>query len=211
MTIWDITPPLSPRSPVFPGDEPFSVSWRSRAADGSGANVSAISLSPHDGAHVDAPLHLFDGAADAASLPLEPFLGECLVIDLSAEGRAGEDLIGPEALPAAGEPLPPRVLFKTRRRRRLRWTMAFRAFAPALVEALLARGVRLAGTDAPSIDPADSEALPSHRLALADGLFILENLELSAVPAGRYRLTALPLALSGAEASPVRAVLEPLR
>lgn len=209
MKLWDITPPLTPSSSIFPGDDPFSVSWRSRTDAVCGANVSVIAMSPHDGAHVDAPLHLFDGALDAASLPLEPFIGPCIVIDLSAEATL--HAIEPAALVSCMQrPLPPRVLFKTRRERPQQWTTAFRPLSSELIEALLNRGVRIVGTDAPSIDPADSESLPSHRLALSSGLFILENLDLCAVPAGMYRLIALPLALSGAEASPVRAVLESL-
>jgi len=38
---------------------------------------------------------------------------------------------------------------------------------------------------------------------------VLEELDLSQVPPGRYELSALPLRLVGADASPVRAVLRP--
>mgnify|MGYP000450059840 FL=1 len=75
------------------------------------------------------------------------------------------------------------------------------------VEAFLAEGVELVGVDVPSIDPADSEELLAHRIALSRGLTVMENLDLSAVMAGSYELIALPLPLEGVEASPVRAVL----
>ena len=81
--IWDITPPLDAGTPVFPGDTPFAVRWISRLEEGAGANVSEITLTPHDGAHADAPLHLDSSADDVASLRLETFIGRALVIDLS--------------------------------------------------------------------------------------------------------------------------------
>jgi arylformamidase len=81
--------------------------------------------------------------------------------------------------------------------------------APELLDALAARGVRLIGIDTPSIDPADSHALPAHQAARRHGLVVLENLLLTAPPPGPYELIALPLRLTTAEASPVRAVLRP--
>lgn len=204
--IWDITPPLGITAPVFPGDTPFGVTWAERMTAGASANVSTVSLSPHVGAHADAPMHLRDGAADAAALPLEPFLGPCIVIDLADVLQEGcEGLIGREVLPEDG--LPPRVLLRTRRRRSIAWDPAFHALSPGLVEALLERNVLLVGVDVPSIDPAGSRMLPAHRLALGGGMAVLENLDLSGVPAGCFELIALPLPMEGVEASPVRAVL----
>ena len=60
------------------------------------------------------------------------------------------------------------------------------------------------------MDPATSRDLPSHQLLLQHGLRVLENLVLDAVPAGDYELIALPLKLTQADASPVRAILREL-
>ena len=75
---------------------------------------------------------------------------------------------------------------------------------------LIDAGVVLLGVDTPSVDPADSTILASHRIALAHHRVIIENLDLADVPAGDYELIALPLRMSGVEASPVRAVLRSL-
>jgi len=50
-TLWDISPPVSPATPVWPGDTPVSVErvWRMEA--GSPVNVARLTLSPHTGAH----------------------------------------------------------------------------------------------------------------------------------------------------------------
>jgi arylformamidase len=75
------------------------------------------------------------------------------------------------------------------------------------IEKLSHFGVKLVGIDSPSIDPED-ETLKSHHRAIDTGMVILENLRLKDVEAGSYRLIALPLAIAGLEASPVRAILE---
>ena len=204
--IWDITPPLDAATPVFPGDTPFAVRWLSRLENGAGANVSEITFTPHDGAHADAPLHLDSAADDVASLRLETFIGRALVIDLSLDDSL--EPIGPEALTA--NTFPARILFKTRTKRPATWTPDFRALSPALMRRLAEEGAALVGTDAPSVDPAESELLVSHRIALANRMTILENLDLSDVPGGEYELIALPLPLKGVEASPVRAILRSL-
>jgi arylformamidase len=69
--------------------------------------------------------------------------------------------------------------------------------------------VVLVGIDTPSIDPQNSKVLESHAAVARAGLSILEGLVLSHVSPGFYTLVALPLALEGLDASPVRAVLLP--
>jgi arylformamidase len=76
----------------------------------------------------------------------------------------------------------------------------------------MARGVVLIGIDTPSIDPFSSKSLPTHHATRqGTGVAILEGLDLAQVPPGLYELVALPLRLRGADASPVRATLWPLR
>jgi arylformamidase len=79
--------------------------------------------------------------------------------------------------------------------------------SPALADFLGARGIQLYGADAPSMDAADSQALPGHNAMRRNGIMILEGLDLSAVPDGVYELVALPLRINGGDGSPVRAVL----
>jgi len=88
--------------------------------------------------------------------------------------------------------------------------VAFRSLEPAAIGWLAAQGVRLVGTDAPSVDELTSKALPSHAACAADGVLIVEALALARVAPGRYELLCLPLSLVGVDASPVRALLRPL-
>ncbi len=204
--IWDISPPVSPETPTFPGDTPYAQTWTARLAPGCPVNLSAITLSPHVGAHADAPLHYADAAAAIDAVDLEPYLGRCRVIH-AIDRRP---LVTREHLAHAAGDLPPRVLVRTCTTAPTAWSAAFAAFAPDTLSWLAGLGVRLVGIDSQSVDPADSKTLDSHRQLLRHDLRVLENLVLDDVPAGDYELIALPLRLVGADASPVRAVLRAL-
>lgn len=207
--IWDISPPIHAESPVFPGDAPFQQHWNAEIGPGCPVNVASLSLSPHVGAHADAPLH-YDPAGQAVGLlPLAPFLGPCRVIHAIGRGPLLRWEHLSHALPE-GAPLPARVLVRCYEQAPTRWDPALPAFAPATVERLADRGVCLIGIDSASIDPADSKTLDSHQVIRRRGLRVLENLLLDGVPEGDYELIALPLKLTTADASPVRAVLRAL-
>jgi len=204
--LWDISPPVQPGSPVFPGDAPFQLAWGWTLSADCPVNVSTLTLSPHTGAHADAPLHYSADGAAAGALDLAPYLGPCRVIHAIGCGPLVEWAHLAHAL--AG--LPPRVLVRTYARAPTGWDPALAAFAPDTVARLADAGVRLIGIDTASIDPADSKALPSHQVIRHRDLRVLENLVLDEVPEGDYELIALPLKLMTADASPVRAVLREL-
>ena len=205
--LWDISLPVDARSPVFPGDTAYSQRWAAQINEACPVNVSAITLSPHVGAHADAPLHYDPQGVAVGALDLTPFLGPCRVIHALQAGP----LVRMQHLQHALDHLPPRVLVRTCTHYPLEtFDSALSAFAPETVDALAARGVQLIGIDSASIDPADSKALPSHQRVRAHGLRVLENLWLDEVPEGDYELIALPLKLMSADASPVRAVLRSL-
>jgi arylformamidase len=204
--LWDISPPIAPETPAFPGDTTYTQTWTARIGPGCPVNLSAITMSPHVGAHADAPLHYGAAGATIGVVDLEPYLGPCRVIHAIDRGP----LIQPEHLAHAAAGLPPRVLVRTCTTAPTVWSPAFSAFAPQTIAWLAGLGVRLVGIDAQSVDPADSKTLDSHQQLLAHDLRVLENLVLDAVPAGDYELIALPLKLVGTDASPVRAVLRAL-
>ena len=204
--LWDISPPISPDSPLFPGDAAYSQRWTATISPGCPVNLSAITMSPHIGAHADAPLHYGEGAATIGQVDLFPYIGPCRVIHAIDCGA----LVEPRHLEYALERLPPRVLVRTCAVAPTLWSPEFSAFAPETITLLAGLGVTLVGIDSQSVDPADSKTLDSHQALLKHGLRVLENLVLDDVPAGDYELIALPLKLMTADASPVRAVLRAL-
>jgi arylformamidase len=202
--LWDISPPVAAGTPVFPGDTPYAQDWSAQLGPGCPVNVSRITLSPHVGAHADAPLHYDPAGTPIGDVDLTPYLGPCRVIHAIGKGP----LVRWDHLAHALRDLPPRVLVRTYERMPVdRWDPRLAAYAPEAIERLAALGVILVGIDTASIDPAESKTLDSHQVIRRLGLRVLENLVLDDVPEGDYELIALPLKLMTADASPVRAVL----
>ncbi|MCU0762124.1 MAG: arylformamidase [Hydrogenophaga sp.] len=205
--LWDISPAVHPGTPVFPGDTLYAQQWAATIGPGCPVNVSAITLSPHVGAHADAPLHYDAQGAAIGAVDLHAFLGPCRVVHAIGCGP----LVKPEHIAHALTNLPARVLVRVYERQpQDAFDNALPAFAPATVELLADRGVLLIGIDSASIDPADSKTLDSHQVIRQRGLRVLENLLLDEVPEGDYELIALPLKLTTADASPIRAILREL-
>jgi arylformamidase len=209
VNIIDITRALHPGHPNWPGDVPLTLSMSARIAAGASVNVGALHTSLHAGTHVDAPWHYDDHGARLGEIDLQRLLGEALVLDVSG----GEGPIGVAALNAAyrdvGGAIPERVLLHTGERDE--WGTEFpRNFRPLSAEAvawLAENGVRVVGTDAPSVDALESKDLPVHQACRRADLLIIESLALSRVAAGRFELICLPLSLPTMDASPARALL----
>jgi arylformamidase len=203
--IWDISPGVDEHSEVFPGDTAYSQQLHFSLSPDCPVNVNRITLSPHTGAHADAPLHYASGQASIGAVDLQPYLGPCRVIHC----LDGGPLVEPAHIAHALHNLPARVLLRTSRAASQSWA-SFSAIAPATLALLASKNIVLVGIDTPSVDPADSQDLPCHHLLLAHNLRVLENLVLDDVPEGDYELIALPLKLMRADASPVRAILREL-
>jgi arylformamidase len=205
--LWDISQPLRPDLPVWPGDTPFQSSPTWTFGPGTPVNVAAFTASTHTGAHADAPLHYDPAGAPIDAVPLDAYLGPCLLID----ARACVGLIDPDFVEANAPPGTERVLFRTYERfPHDAWTSAFTAVHPAAITLLAERGVRLIGLDSPSLDPQDSKTMDAHLAVRRADMRVLEGLVLDEPPPGDYELIALPLRLTGLDASPVRAVLRAL-
>ncbi len=209
MTSYDISVAYGADTPPWPGDTPYSCGWAWDMATGASVNVGRVVTSWHVGTHADAPLHVSPTGAASEHLPLAAFHGAATLID--ARGVPPGSTITPEWLEEAlrGRELPARLLLHTG------WSVASGQFPdawPALTAeaaAWLARGgLRLFGTDAPSVDTRTATDLVVHHALFGGGAYVLENLALDGVPVGEYRLSAYPVLVSGADAAPVRAVLD---
>jgi arylformamidase len=205
MALIDISRPIAPDTAVWPGDQPVEWRWTTRlhAPDGPAVNLGALRISTHTATHADAPLHTEAEGASIEALPLSSFVGPAQMVDV---GDASA--IRPEHVPAS---CAERLLFRTRASSLPPdvWPERIAPLLPATVECCASRGVCLVGTDAPSVDPLSSSALPAHHALIQAGIVNLEGLLLRAVSPGSYTLLALPLKIPGGDAAPVRAVLQP--
>lgn len=205
--LWDITQPLRPDMPTWPGDTPFDSGNVWSMGPGTPVNVGRFSQSAHAGTHADAPFHYDAGGATAETVDLTTYLGPCRLIDVRGAGAR----IEPGDVAAALDGVPARVLLRTYEAfPHAAWDSDFKAIAPETIDLLADHGVRLIGVDTASLDPETSKTMDAHRRVAARGMAILEGLVLTEPPPGDYELIALPLPLLGLDASPVRAVLREL-
>jgi len=205
-SVIDISPMLTPRTAVFPGDTPLSREVLLDTAKGDPITLSTLLATVHLGAHADGPNHYGKGSPAIHEMPLAHYIGPCQVID--ARVKPGS-LVGLDDL--ASPVTERRVLIRTGTQPDKNvFPPDFAALDPALVEVLADRGVITIGVDTPSVDPASSKDMRAHKAFLRRGVAILEGLVLDGVTPGVYELLAPPLRLEGFDASPVRAVLRAL-
>ncbi len=200
----DISPVLSPRVAVWPGDVAFSRDISVSFAGGGNLDLSAIRTTLHVGAHTDGPSHYAAGAPGIDARPLETYFGPCEVLRVHI-GRG--ERIFPRHFPS--EPRCRRILLCTGTFPDPdRFDTDFAALSAELVDWLADFGVILVGIDTPSVDLYADKALEAHSAIHRRDLAILEGIVLDHVEPGIYRLIAFPLRIEGADASPVRAVLQ---
>lgn len=204
-TIWDISPLLHPGLPVWPGDTPYQSQTTWEIADGCPVKVSKITLSTHTGAHCDAPSHYSVQGKPIDQASLETYIGPCRVVHV-----LGTRIVLAEQLQPFLQHTPPRVLLRTYHTSPSSWDSAFPSVSAEAISLLARCGVRLIGIDSPSLDPQESKTMDAHHAVAAHDMAILEGIVLDDVAPGDYELIALPLKLSGLDASPVRAILRSL-
>lgn len=202
MKIYDISHPIHEGLPAWPGDWKFERVISSRIENGEGSNSSNIRTALHFGTHMDAPAHTIQDGPTIDRIDLASVLGPARVISVTDREIRVEDL--QEALDQGTKRLIVRcpnigVLEK--------FPEDYPFPGTAAAKALVAAGILLYGTNAPSVDPFSSVKLESHRILMSAGMPVLENLFLDDVPDGVFDLIALPLKIAGADGSPVRAVL----
>jgi arylformamidase len=197
--IFDVSVPLRPGVPIYPGDPELTLERVRSVADGSAYNVSRLELGVHTGTHVDAPAHVADGVAGVDELPLEVLIGPATVFD--ATSASALDAAALEAAGVGGE----RVLLKTRNSAlwsRDGFAEDYLALLPDAAAMLVEQGARLVGVDYLTVG---DETV--HHTLLDAGVIALEGLDLSRVEPGAYELVCAPLKLVGSDGAPARVFL----
>jgi arylformamidase len=203
--LYDITRTVTPRTHMWPGDEPFSLKYALRRAEGASVNLTTLTMSAHTGTHADAYYHYEDDGAHPAGMPLDTYIGHARVVTvgkrdgaLLPDDFAQVNLEGAERLLIHSwvSDLPDEE-----------WPEVFPYLSVPLIEWLASLNIRLIGLDSPSVDAFDSTELMCHHALYRYRIVNIESLQLRGVPDGAYDLAALPLKLDLACGSPVRAVL----
>ena len=204
----DVSLPIGSDLLTWPGDPGVEVRPSSRIADGDPANVSELRIGTHTGTHVDPPMHFVEGADPLDALPLDLFLGEAVVADLTGVEAIGPDELEALALPDGTE----RLLCKTRNselwsRLPVEFPKDYVAVTREGARWCVDRRLRLVGVDFLSVEVDGPPDFPVHHTLLENGVIIVEGLNLSMVEPGRYTLACLPLLITGGDGGPARALL----
>jgi arylformamidase len=209
-TIWDISQPLKNDVAPWPGDTPFRYELAWQMSETCPVNVGALSMSPHNGTHADAPFHFDRNGAAIDSLPLGNYIGPAVVIDLEEKFSYAYPTIMIADLEHARSQIAEtrRILLRTNcfpdSTRFPDWIPALHPDAVAWLREL---NIVLLGVDVPSVDPLEAKVLANHYTLIAGKVAIVESLDLREIEAGVYQFAALPLRLVGGDAAPVRAIL----
>jgi len=207
MRIYDISLMISPDMPIWPGDPNVVLERVKKLEDGSHSNVSRLDLSVHTGTHVDAPYHFLTKGKTVETLSLSHLTGRVYVTYLPDVTQITAKVLERAEIP----PRTRRILFKTRNsniweRHEPDFQTNFVAITSDGADFLVKRGIKLVGVDYLSVAPF-GESLSTHQILLSAGVIVVEGLDLSQVPPGRYTLYCLPLKLAGSDGAPARAIL----
>ncbi|MDL2205573.1 cyclase family protein [Eubacteriales bacterium OttesenSCG-928-N13] len=181
----DITRPLMQDMPVYSGHEQF-IKTQTQTVEKDGYNLTHFSMGAHCGTHMDAPAHFLQDGATIEQIDLQTLVGICDVIEITDRSLVSDI---PNGIA--------RLLLKTH---------DFKGLSPEMAQTIVDRGVKLLGIDNMSVAPLDNEA-QIHKILLGQGVWLVENLDLSQIQPGKYECICLPLNLVGCEAAPCRALI----
>ncbi len=205
MKLIDVSVPLDPALPTYPGNTPFTVEAIQRIAKGDHANLSSLHMSAHAGTHVDAPRHFFDTAPGTESLLLEMLLGRTRVVEITSRTGIAAEELAPLDL---SEDI--RVLFKTANSR-LWGDPEFHKDYVGVTESgaryLVDHGIKVVGVDYLSVEKFKTPGAPAHHILLGGGTIVIEGLNLRDADPGVYDMLCLPLRIVGSDGAPARVVL----
>jgi len=208
MKIHDVTIPVSPGMPVWPGDPPVVLEQVVSMDAGAHDNISRLACSVHTGTHVDAPHHFMNDHRTVETLALDVLVGPAEVVQIPED----VSVVSAAVLEKAGLPEEiERLLLKTANSRL--WERGENSFFTNYVgisadgaDWLVQYGIKLIGIDYLSVAPYH-QSIPPHRTLLGAGIIIVEGLELSVIIPGSYDLYCLPLKLVGSDGAPARVIL----
>ncbi|MBI1224245.1 MAG: cyclase family protein [Bacteroidetes bacterium] len=208
MKLIDISVPLNPKLPVWPGEQHPSITHKFRMSEGADANVTQLAFGSHTGTHIDAPLHFVDGGKTTIEIPLEKLVGPCQVVDCQGKTSITANDLKALHLPSGTE----KILFKTDNSRYWAdpthpFVEDFCALTADAAQWVVDNGIHLVGIDYLSIQ-LYHDSLDTHVILLSKETVIVEGLDLRFVEPGPYRLICLPLKIEGVEGTLARAILE---
>ncbi len=171
-----------------------------------------LRFTAHVGTHIETPFHCLPDGDDLAKIGAERLIGQAVVLDL--RGLPPKHKITPEEFKQAasrtGSIQPGDIVLCHTGYSRYYGTDEYRqapGFAGEALEWMVSQGTKLIGVDTGGIETIDMPNNAHHTLLFRRGICLIENLtNLSALTRSRVMVCALPLAVQGLEAIPLRVI-----
>ncbi len=206
----DLSHPLEHGQLNFPSDPKISITTHSTTSS-IGYNLAQISMSTHQGTHLDAPFHFYDNGKTLDQMELGRFFGPATLVDLAPGGALAPktpltvEMFAPhEAKFQPGA----RVVYRTGWDRKFGRPEFFTDYPTLTLDAarwMAARQIGLLGMDTPTPSTDWKEC---HWILLEAGveIVIVEGLtHLEELPE-EFTFIGFPLNIKGRDGSPIRAV-----
>ncbi|MER3501031.1 MAG: cyclase [Candidatus Fervidibacterota bacterium] len=195
----DLTHPLQPGIPVWPGNPPFELRNLARLSE-HGYYANALSCAEHTGTHVDAPIHFVEGRRSMHEVPATQLVGEICVIDVRDKVARNPDYLVSARDVRDFEnrygQIPPGAFVIARTGWEERWNepkryvnmdeqgvMHFPGFGSDAAKLLVERNIAGVGIDTLSIDYGPSKDFIAHKILLGANKIAVENMaNLRALP-----------------------------
>lgn len=229
---YDLSHPLSDKTPPWPGDRPFQLCLQCGRSEQYGYEyaLGQFSCSEHVGTHVDAPFHFCKAGATVDQLCLEQLIAPCKVIDIQRQCEENQnyalsekDLLDFEQ--KYGQLQPKEILlictgwhrkyhlgsreyygYREEQYDPEHSELQFPGIGEDAARFLVERGILGVGLDSPSLDCGPAKDFIAHTILLSHGLYGIENLndQILQLPAVGATLFVLPLKLVGGSGAPAR-------
>lgn len=206
--IIDLTREVRSDTKVFPGSpSPKFITWTKMDVHGYYSEV--IFMSTHTGTHMDAPSHFVNNVLSIDKITVNRFLSNAVLIKM----RKGPnqlitrgDIVSSNARINHGDT----IVFSTSWENEVDNDHYF-SHNPGLGEDaaiyLIDKKVNAVCIDSPSIDRGSDNNFPVHKILLSKEILVVENLcNLDKLSSQYFKIIMLPLNLSGASGSPIRAI-----
>ncbi len=208
MKITDLSHTITPNMPAYPGTEP-PVFDEPTTIDTDGFLEKKITMFSHTGTHLDAPAHILKNTKTLDQMDISQFIGAGCVIDVSA---MGQQTITKKYLAAYQGKIEKNqfLLFYSGWSTFWGTDRYFHEYPVLDDEAavwLTEFELKGIGIDMISFDTIGSQEFNIHKILLGRGFLQIENLtNLDLLITQDFTFSCLPLKISAADGSPVRAI-----
>lgn len=205
--IIDLTTAMTDGDPTMPMDPKLSISWHC-SLDTLGYNLSRVTMSTHQGTHIDAPKHFFHDGEAIDQIDLKRVIVRTFKADLSYK-KAKEPIMVEDLLPYEDK-LDQGLCVLLYTGWDKQWPKAsffsdFPYVTKILADWLAGKCVGLIGMDMPTPNGQDWKYV--HETLLGANVLIVEGMaNMECIQNKEFIFCALPLKLKGRDGSPVRAI-----